>query len=162
MDRSINLAIVGATGLVGEAIIKLLADRKFPVGELFVLASENGAGSKIAFAGKTLTVRTAEDFDFSQVEVALFAAGASVSQALAPAAAESGAVVVDLSPAYRYEADIPLVVADVNDEMLAHAREQNLVACADASTVQLLRVLKPLTELGPLPVSYTHLRAHET
>lgn len=80
MDRSINLAIVGATGLVGEAIIKLLADRKFPVGELFVLASENGAGSKIAFAGKTLTVRTAEDFDFSQVEVALFAAGASVSQ----------------------------------------------------------------------------------
>ena len=64
-----------------RAIIKLLADRKFPVGELFVLASENGAGSKIAFAGKTLTVRTAEDFDFSQVEVALFAAGASVSQA---------------------------------------------------------------------------------
>ena len=150
MDRSINLAIVGATGLVGEAIIKLLADRKFPVGELFVLASENGAGSKIAFAGKNLTVRTAEDFDFSQVEVALFAAGASVSQALAPAAAESGAVVVDLSPAYRYETDIPLVVADVNDEMLAHAREQNLVACADASTVQLLRALKPLTELGPL------------
>ncbi len=144
MDRSINLAIVGATGLVGEAIIKLLADRKFPVGELFVLASENGAGSKISFAGKSLTVRTAEGFDFSQVEVALFAAGASVSQALAPHAAESGAVVVDLSPAYRYEADIPLVVADVNDEMLAQAREQNLVACADASTVQLLRALKPL------------------
>ena len=150
MDRSINLAIVGATGLVGEAIIKLLADRKFPVGELFVLASANGAGSKVSFAGKSLTVGKADDFDFSQVEIALFAAGASVSQALAPHAAECGVVVVDLSPAFRYEADIPLVVAGVNDEMLAQAREQNLVACADASTVQLVRALKPLTEQGPL------------
>lgn len=148
--RSINLAVVGATGLVGEAIIKLLAERKFPVGELFVLASENTAGGKISFDGKSLKVLPAEDFDFSQVELALFAAGASASQQLAPAAAEGGAVVVDLSPAYRYEPDVPLVVADVNDELLGQARERNLVACADASTVQLVRALKPLTELGPI------------
>lgn len=148
--RSINLAIVGATGLVGEAIIKLLADRQFPVGELFVLASENGAGGKVSFGGKSLTVKKAEDFDFSQVEVALFAAGATVSQQLAPRAAEAGAVAVDLSPAFRYDSGVPLLVADVNDELLGQARENNLVACADAATVQLVRALKPLADMAPL------------
>ena len=148
--RSINLAIVGATGLVGEAILKLLAERQFPVGELFLLASDNGAGAKVSFAGKSVIVKKAEDFDFSQVEVALFAAGASVSQQLAPRAAEAGAVAVDLSPAFRYESDVPLLVADVNDELLAQARENNLVACADAATVQLVRTLKPLADLAPL------------
>ena len=148
--RAINLAIVGATGLVGEAILKLLAERQFPVGELFLLASDNGAGAKVSFAGKSVIVKKAEDFDFSQVEVALFAAGASVSQQLAPRAAEAGAVAVDLSPAFRYESDVPLLVADVNDELLAQARENNLVACADAATVQLVRTLKPLADLAPL------------
>ncbi|MED5388497.1 MAG: aspartate-semialdehyde dehydrogenase [Pseudomonadota bacterium] len=148
--RSINLAIIGATGLVGEAIIKLLAERQFPVAELFVLASDNGAGAKVSFAGKSLTVHKAEDFDFSQVEVAVFAAGATVSQALAPRAAEAGAVAVDLSPAFRYESSVPLMVAGVNDELLAQARDNNLVACADAATVQLVRALKPLAELAPL------------
>ena len=147
--RSINLAIVGATGLVGEAIIKLLADRQFPVGELFVLASENGAGGKVSFGGKSLTVKKTEDFDFSQVEVALFAAGATVSQQLAPRAAEAGAMVVDLSPAFRYESDVPLLVADVNDELLGQARENNLVACADAATVQLVRALSSLLLIWP-------------
>ena len=148
--RAINLAIVGATGLVGEAILKLLAERQFPVGELFLLASDNGAGAKVSFAGKSVIVKKAEDFDFSRVEVALFAAGASVSQQLAPRAAEAGAVAVDLSPAFRYESDVPLLVADVNDELLAQARENNLVACADAATVQLVRTLKPLADLAPL------------
>lgn len=148
--RAINLAIVGATGLVGEAILKLLAERQFPVGELFPLASDNGAGAKVSFAGKSVIVKKAEDFDFSRVEVALFAAGASVSQQLAPRAAEAGAVAVDLSPAFRYESDVPLLVADVNDELLAQARENNLVACADAATVQLVRTLKPLADLAPL------------
>ena len=148
--RAINLAIVGATGLVGEAILKLLAERQFPVGELFLLASDNGAGAKVSFAGKSVIVKKAEDFDFSRVEVALFAAGASLSQQLAPRAAEAGAVAVDLSPAFRYESDVPLLVADVNDELLAQARENNLVACADAATVQLVRTLKPLADLAPL------------
>ncbi len=148
--RSINLAIVGATGLVGEAILKLLAERQFPVGELFLLASDNGAGAKVSFAGKSVIVKKAEDFDFSRVEAALFAAGASVSQQLAPRAAEAGAVAVDLSPAFRYESDVPLLVAEVNDELLAQARENNLVACADAATVQLVRTLKPLADLAPL------------
>ncbi|MZR61616.1 aspartate-semialdehyde dehydrogenase [Alcanivorax sp. DP30] len=158
--RTINLAVVGATGLVGEAIIKLLADRKVPVGELHVLASENGAGSRIGFAGRSLTVADAAQFDFSQVEVAIFAAGAPTSQALAPVAAEAGALVVDLSPAYRYDEAVPLIVADVNDELLAQARETNMVACADAGTVQLLRVLKPINDLAPVQeVVVTQLQA---
>ena len=158
--RTINLAIVGATGLVGEAIIKLLEDRKVPVGELFVLASENGAGKRIGFAGRSLTVADAGTFDFSQVEVAIFAAGAPASQALAPAAADSGALVIDLSPAYRYDDAVPLIVADVNDELLAQARETNIVACADASTVQLLRALKPINDLAPVQeVVVTQLQA---
>lgn len=158
--RSINLAIVGVTGLVGEAILQLLADRGFPVGELFLLASEKSAGKSIRFAGKSHTVQTLDAFDFSQVEMAFFAAGARVSQDYAPAAGEAGALVVDLSPAYRYEMDVPLVVAGINDAMLDQARERNLVACADAGTVQLLQPLKPLAELGPLQeVVVTQLQA---
>lgn len=158
--RSINLAVVGATGLVGEAIIKLLAERGVPVGELHVLASSNSGGARISFAGRSLTVGEAEQFDFSRVEVAIFAAGAPATQALAPLAADAGALVVDLSPAYRYDDAVPLVVADVNDELLAQARETNMVACADASTVQLLQVLKPLNELAPVQeVVVTQLQA---
>ena len=158
--RTINLAIVGATGLVGEAIVKLLEERKFPVGELHVLASGNSAGGRIAFGGRSLTVAEAESFDFSTVEVAIFAAGAPASQALAPVAAEAGVLVVDLSPAYRYDEAVPLIVADVNDELLAQARESNIVACADASTVQLLRLLKPLNDLAPVQeVVVTQLQA---
>lgn len=158
--RSINLAVVGATGLVGEAIIKLLDERKVPVAELHLLASENGVGSRVSFAGRSITVADAAGFDFSRVEVAIFAAGAPASQALAPVAAEAGALVVDLSPAYRYDESVPLIVADVNDELLAQARETNMVACADASTVQLLKVLKPINDLAPVQdVVVTQLQA---
>ncbi len=158
--RTINLAVVGATGLVGEAIIKLLAEREVPVGELHVLASANSAGSRVTFGSRSLTVGEADQFDFSRVEVVIFAAGAPSSQALAPLAAEAGALVVDLSPAYRYDDAVPLIVAGVNDELLAQARETNMVACADASTVQLLRVLKPLNDLAPVQeVVVTQLQA---
>ena len=160
MSRAINMAVVGATGLVGEAIIKLLADRDVPVGELFVLASENSAGKNVHFGGRHLTVGTLDEFDFSQVELVFFAAGAQVTQDYAPQAADAGVLVVDLSPAHRYDQDVPLVVAGVNDAMLAQARERNLVACADAATVQLLQTLKPLADQGPLQeVVVTQLQA---
>ena len=99
---------------------------------------------------KSLQVRKAEDFDFSRVQLAVFAAGAAVSQELAPRAADAGALVLDLSPAFRYEPDVPLLVAGVNDEQLGAARERNIVAAADAATVQLLLALKPLMALGDL------------
>ncbi|HAB08895.1 MAG TPA: aspartate-semialdehyde dehydrogenase [Alcanivorax sp.] len=147
---SIDLALVGATGLVGEAILELLAHRDLPVGELFVLASENSEGKSLRVGKKSLQVRKAEDFDFSRVQLAVFAAGAAVSQELAPRAADAGALVLDLSPAFRYEPDVPLLVAGVNDEQLGAARERNIVAAADAATVQLLLALKPLMALGDL------------
>ena len=154
------LAVVGATGLVGEAFIELLADRELPIGELFVLASENSQG-KTVFRGKSgLKVRNAADFDFSQVRIAVFAAGAAVAQQLAPKAAEAGALVLDLSPAFRYEPDVPLLVANVNDEQLGAAFERNLAAAADAATVQLLWALKPLADLGELVrVSVSQMQA---
>ena len=147
---SIDLALVGATGLVGEAILEQLAHRDLPVGELFVLASENSEGKSLRVGKKSLQVQKAEDFDFSRVQLAVFAAGAAVSQELAPRAADAGALVLDLSPAFRYEPDVPLLVAGVNDEQLGAARERNLVAAADAATVQLLLALKPLMALGDL------------
>ena len=147
---SIDLALVGATGLVGEAILEQLAHRDLPVGELFVLASENSEGKSLRVGKKSLQVRKAEDFDFSRVQLAVFAAGAAVSQELAPRAADAGALVLDLSPAFRYEPDVPLLVAGVNDEQLGAARERNMVAAADAATVQLLLALKPLMALGDL------------
>lgn len=158
--RTINLAVVGATGLVGEAILKLLAERELPLGELYALASDSGAGNRISFASRSLTVTDAAQFDFSKVDVAIFAAGAPASQALVPVAAESGALAVDLSPAYRYDDAVPLIVADVNDELLAQARETNIVACADAATVQLLRSLKPINDMAPIQeVVVTQLQA---
>ena len=147
---SIDLALVGATGLVGEAILEQLAHRDLPVGELFVLVSENSEGKSLRVGKKSLQVRKAEDFDFSRVQLAVFAAGAAVSQELAPRAADAGALVLDLSPAFRYEPDVPLLVAGVNDEQLGAARERNIVAAADAATVQLLLALKPLMALGDL------------
>lgn len=147
---SIDLALVGATGLVGEAILEQLAHRDLPLGELFVLASENSEGKSLRVGKKSLQVRKAEDFDFSRVQLAVFAAGAAVSQELAPRAADAGALVLDLSPAFRYEPDVPLLVAGVNDEQLGAARERNIVAAADAATVQLLLALKPLMALGDL------------
>lgn len=145
-----NIAIVGATGLVGEAIVSLLAEKNVPVRELFLLASESGAGSSVAFADRNYKVQSLEKFDFSQAEVAVFAAGASVSQQYIPDAVDAGCKVVDLSPAYRYEEGVPLLVAGVNDELLSLIHEQNIVACADASVVQLAQTVKPLLELGPL------------
>ena len=150
MTSTVDLAVVGATGLVGEAFLELLADRNLPVGELFVLASENSEGKSLRVGKKSLQVRKAEDFDFSRVQLAVFAAGAAVSQELAPRAADAGALVLDLSPAFRYEPDVPLLVAGVNDEQLGAARERNIVAAADAATVQLLLALKPLMALGDL------------
>lgn len=158
--NNVDLAVVGATGLVGEAFIEQLAGRDLPLGELFVLASDNSHGKTVYMGKRPVKVRKAEEFDFSQVQIAVFAAGAAVSQELAPRAAEAGALVIDLSPAFRYEPDVPLVVANVNDEQLAAARERNIVAAADAATVQLLLAVKPLMELGELTrITVTQMQA---
>ena len=121
MKNHYNLAVAGATGLVGEAMIDILAEREFPVGTLHALASPRSAGKTILFNGKRVIVKDLAEFDFADIDIALFSAGASVSESHAPRAADAGCVVIDNTSRFRNEPDIPLVVPEVNAAALAEA-----------------------------------------
>ena len=140
---SCNVAVVGATGAVGETMLKVLAERKFPIGKLHVLASERSAGEKIEFEGQTLVVQDLATFDPKGVDIALFSAGGSVSKEYAPKFAAAGAVVIDNSSAFRYQDDVPLVVSEVNPEALKN-RPLGIVANPNCSTMQLMVALAPI------------------
>lgn len=140
---SCNVAVVGATGAVGETMLKILAERKFPIGRLHVLASERSAGEKLQFEGKTLVVEDLATFDPSGVDIALFSAGGSVSKEYAPKFAAAGAVVIDNSSAFRYDDDIPLVISEVNPEQVAN-RPRGIIANPNCSTMQMLVALAPI------------------
>ncbi len=144
MSRKFNVAVVGATGAVGEAMLSILEQRKFPVDQVFAVASARSAGTKIPFAGKQLTVHDLETFDFSQTPIGLFSPGASVSKIYAPKAAAAGCVVVDNTSQFRYDDDIPLVVPEVNEHAIAHYRNRNIIANPNCSTIQMLVALKPI------------------
>ena len=143
MDKRFNIAIVGATGAVGEALLAILAERRFPVGTLVPLASERSAGDQVSYGARSLVVKPLEGFDFAGIDLAFFSAGASVSAVHAPRAAAAGAVVIDNTSQFRYDADVPLVVAEVNPEALAR-RPRGIVANPNCSTMQMLVALAPL------------------
>jgi aspartate-semialdehyde dehydrogenase len=142
--QNYNVAVLGATGAVGETIVQILEERKFPVGQLYPLASSRSVGDSIKFERKTHQIIDVNDFDFSKAHIALFSAGASVSEKYAPLAANAGCVVIDNTSQFRYEADIPLIVPEVNPEMIANFRSRNIIANPNCSTIQLVVVLKPL------------------
>lgn len=142
--KKYNVAIVGATGAVGEALISILEERDFPVNELFPLASERSAGTKIKFRGKSITVLNLADFDFSRAEIGLFSAGGSISEIYAPKAGAAGCIVIDNTSHFRYDADIPLVVPEVNPEAIAQYTNRNIIANPNCSTIQMLVALKPI------------------
>lgn len=142
--KKYNVAIVGATGAVGEALISILEERDFPVNELFPLASERSAGTKIKFRGKSITVLNLADFDFSRAELGLFSAGGSISELYAPKAGAAGCVVIDNTSQFRYDADIPLVVPEVNPGAIVHYKNRNIIANPNCSTIQMLVALKPI------------------
>ena len=119
MKNQYNLAVAGATGLVGEAMIDILAEREFPIGTLHALASPRSAGKSILFKGKKVVVQDLAEFDFNDVDIALFSAGASVSESHVPRATDAGCVVIDNTSRFRNEPDIPLVVPEVNAAALA-------------------------------------------
>jgi aspartate-semialdehyde dehydrogenase len=144
MTRTFDIAVVGATGVVGEVMLEILAEREFPVGNIYALASERSAGKTIQFKDKTLTIGNLADFDFSKVQIGLFSPGASVSAIYAPIAAEAGCVVIDNTSQFRYEADIPLVVPEVNPEKIADYRNRNIIANPNCSTIQMVVALKPI------------------
>lgn len=139
-----DVAVVGATGLVGETIIQLLESRDFPIGRLFPLASSRSAGRRIRFRGATLAVENASGFDFEQVQLALFAAGGPVSAELAPRAAAAGAVVIDSTAEFRYDDDVPLVVPEVNSRRIAGYSRRGIIASPSSATTQLVVALKPI------------------
>jgi aspartate-semialdehyde dehydrogenase len=144
MSSEFDVAIVGATGAVGEAMIEILQERDFPVRTLYPLASSRSAGKSVMFQGKAIKVTDLADFDFSQAQIGLFSAGASISEEYAPKAAAAGCVVIDNTSHFRRDADIPLVIPEVNIEALADYSMRNIIANPNCSTIQMLVALKPI------------------
>ncbi|MFZ0255335.1 MAG: aspartate-semialdehyde dehydrogenase [Gammaproteobacteria bacterium] len=144
MNRLYNVAVLGATGAVGEAMLLILAERNFPIDNIYVLASERSEGARIAFRDDELIVQSVDDFDFSKVDIGLFSAGASVSARYAPAAAAAGCVIIDNTSEFRYNADIPLVVPEVNPETIGQYKARGIIANPNCSTIQMVVALKPI------------------
>lgn len=144
MSKSCNVAVVGATGAVGAAMMGILESRNFPINQLFPLASEKSAGSSVTFRGRALTVGNLEEFDFSQAQIGLFSAGASVSRAYASKAAEAGCVVIDNTSQFRYDDEIPLVVPEVNPEAIEGYMRHGIIANPNCSTIQMVVAIKPI------------------
>lgn len=143
---AVNVAIVGATGAVGQEVLRILAERKFPIRELTLLASARSAGKKIDFAGKTYTVQELTKDSFKGVNIAFFSAGGSISKEFAPAAVSAGAVVIDKSSAFRMKQGVPLVVPEVNPEQIA--RHNGLIANPNCSTIILDVAVWPLHKMN--------------
>lgn len=144
MSKTYDVAVVGATGAVGETMLSILAERKFPVGKVYALASERSAGKKVEFGDTRLTVENLADFDFSKVQIGLFSAGGSISAEFAPKAAAAGCVVIDNTSEFRYVDDIPLVVPEVNPHAIANYKTKGIIANPNCSTIQMLVALKPI------------------
>lgn len=144
MSKTYDVAVVGATGAVGETMIAILEERNFPVGKVYALASERSAGKRIPFKDGSLVVEDLASFDFSKVQIGLFSPGASVSAEYAPKAAAAGCVVIDNTSQFRYDDDIPLVVPEVNPEKVADYKNRGIIANPNCSTIQMLVALKPI------------------
>jgi aspartate-semialdehyde dehydrogenase len=138
-----TIAIAGATGAVGEALLAILEERNFKFADLIPLASERSVGTKVKCGGRSFAVRELEKFDFAGVDIAFFSAGGKVSRAHAPRAAAAGAVVIDNTSEFRYDDDVPLVVAEVNPEQIAN-RPRGIIANPNCSTMQMLVALAPI------------------
>jgi aspartate-semialdehyde dehydrogenase len=143
-SKQFDVAVVGATGAVGGVMLEILHQRKFPVRNVYAVASERSAGSRVAFGDKQLKVEDLATFDFSRVQIGLFSPGAAVSAVYAPKAAAAGCVVIDNTSQFRYEADIPLVVPEVNPQAIAQYRNRGIIANPNCSTIQMLVALKPI------------------
>ena len=141
-----NIAIVGATGNVGRKLIEVLEKKNFPISELFLIASSKSEGKKISYSGKEHTVIDLENFDFSKVKIAFFAAGSAIAEKWAHVAAEK-TIVIDNSKFFRKDPDIPLVVPEVNAKELVYVKNKNIIANANCSVIPLVVALKPLHDL---------------
>jgi len=144
MNKEVDVAVVGATGAVGEAMIDILEQRQFPVRHLYPLASSRSAGKTVRFKGKSLRVTDLAEFDFTCVHIGLFSAGGSVSAEFAPKASAAGCIVVDNTSHFRRDADIPLVIPEVNPHAIAEYTQRGIIANPNCSTIGMLVALKPI------------------
>jgi len=146
-----DVAVVGATGNVGKEMLGILAERDFPVGKVYALASERSVGKEVSFGDdKILKVEDLATFDFSKVQIGLFSPGSSVSKKYAPKAAAAGCVVIDNTSYFRMHDDIPLVVPEVNSHALKDFRTRNIIANPNCSTIQMVVALKPLHDIAKI------------
>ena len=139
-----KVAVVGATGNVGREMLEILAEREFPADEVVALASRRSQGTEVSFGDKTLKVKALEHCDFSDIDICLMSAGSPVSKEWSPKIAAAGAVVIDNSSCWRYDADVPLIVPEVNADAVAGFRKKGIIANPNCSTAQLVVALKPL------------------
>ncbi len=146
MTKEVDVAVVGATGAVGEAMLEILEQRNFPVRNLYPLASSRSAGKTIRFNGKSLKIEDLAEFDFSKVQIGLFSAGGAVSAEYAPKAAAAGCIVVDNTSHFRRDEDIPLVVPEVNPHAIVGYTQRGIIANPNCSTIQMLVALKPIRD----------------
>ena len=144
MFENINFAVVGATGAVGEVMLSILSERNIPSKNIFPLASNRSLGKQVDYGNTKLDVIDLEKFDFSNTQIGLFSAGASVSEIYAPKAANAGCVVIDNTSQFRYEDNIPLVISEVNPEKIAEYKNCGIIANPNCSTMQMLVALKPI------------------
>lgn len=144
MAQKFDVCILGATGLVGKTIMEILEERDFPINKLYPLASARSAGEFIEFNGESIEVLDADHFDWSQAQIGFFSAGGATSAKFAPLAGDAGCIVIDNTSEFRYEADIPLVVPEVNPQALAEYRNRNIIANPNCSTIQMMVALKPI------------------
>ena len=143
-EHALDVAVVGATGAVGETMLSILAERSFTSGKVYALASERSVGKRVSYGDRHLRVEDLATFDFSKVQIALFSAGGSVSAQWAPLAAQAGCVVVDNTSHFRRDEDVPLVVSEVNPHRIADYRNRGIIANPNCSTMQMLVALKPI------------------
>jgi len=142
-----NVAVVGATGAVGNEMIKILEERAFPVKQLKLLASERSTGKVLKYKGNSLTVQVLREDSFTGIHIGLFSAGGSVSEHFAPIAAKAGCVVIDNTSAFRMAPEIPLVVPEVNEEAIKMYTNRGIIANPNCSTIQMVVALKPIHDL---------------
>jgi len=144
MSKKYDVAIVGATGAVGETLISILDQRNFPINNLYPLASKRSAGSKVKCQGKSWLVEDLDTFDFSKVQIGMFSAGGDISEKYATVAASKGCIVIDNTSHFRRDKDIPLVIPEVNPHAIANYTNRNIIANPNCSTIQMLVALKPI------------------
>jgi len=142
--KKYNVAVVGATGAVGEAMFDILNERQFPIDNIYALASEKSEGKKVMLGSKAITVSDLANFDFSLADIALFSAGGAISAEFAPKAGASDCVVIDNTSHFRYDNDIPLIVPEVNSCNIIEYKHRNIIANPNCSTIQMLVALKPI------------------